>query len=198
MSARSASPSAVNHAAAISDRPQPDAPDPIRRRPLLIIRVAALLGCLTLSSARPQPALVLWAWERSEDLRFAAGVEVAVLAGTIILSGTDPVAHPRLLPAQLAAGQSAVGTVHIEIDRSRRLRWTPALRVEAAAVALSMLHGGFKEAQVDFEVRASERAVLLDLLQDIRAGLPPGTWLSMTALASWCDTERWLSGGAGG
>ena len=154
---------------------------------------AALLGCLMLSGPHPNPSLVLWAWERPEDLRFAEGVDVAVLAGTVVLSGTEAVAHPRLQPARLAVGQRAVGTVHVEIDRGRKLRWSPELRAVAAATVLSMMRGGFSELQVDFEVRASERPVLLDLLRDVRAGLPPGTWLSMTALASWCDTERWLS-----
>ena len=49
-----------------------------------------------------------------------------------------------------------------------------------------------RRVQVDFEVRASERQVLLDVLADVRRGLPRTTLLSMTALASWCDTERWL------
>jgi hypothetical protein len=35
--------------------------------------------------------------------------------------------------------------------------------------------------------------VLLDRLGDVRAGLPRGTLLSMTALASWCETEDWLA-----
>ena len=158
------------------------------------IRVAALLlGFLASSGPDPKPSLVLWAWERPEDLRFADGVDVAVLAGTVVLSGADAVAHPRLQPARLAVGQRAVGTVHVEIDRGRKLRWSPGLRAEAAAAVLSTLRSGFTEVQIDFEVRASEHAVLLDLLRDVRAGLPPGTWLSMTALASWCDTERWLS-----
>jgi hypothetical protein len=34
--------------------------------------------------------------------------------------------------------------------------------------------------------------VLLDVLRAVRATLPAGRELSMTALASWCDTERWL------
>jgi hypothetical protein len=34
--------------------------------------------------------------------------------------------------------------------------------------------------------------VLLDVLSATRVGLPAGRKLSMTALASWCDTERWL------
>ncbi len=47
--------------------------------------------------------------------------------------------------------------------------------------------------QIDFEARASQRQVVLDLLHDVRAGLPATTRLSMTALASWCDTETWLA-----
>ena len=34
--------------------------------------------------------------------------------------------------------------------------------------------------------------MLLDLIGDVRRGLPRGKLLSMTALASWCDTEDWL------
>ena len=30
------------------------------------------------------------------------------------------------------------------------------------------------------------------MLADVRRGLPPRTLLSMTALASWCDSETWL------
>ena len=49
-----------------------------------------------------------------------------------------------------------------------------------------------RRVQLDFEVRTSERQVLLDVIEDLRRGLPRGTLLSMTALASWCDTEGWL------
>lgn len=34
---------------------------------------------------------------------------------------------------------------------------------------------------------------MLDVLGAVRAGLAPGTKLSMTALASWCDGEHWLA-----
>ena len=143
---------------------------------------------------RPPTPLVLWAWERPEDLRFAGdGVAVAVLAGTVLLSGEDAVARPRLQPARVSPAQTVIGTVHVEIDRRRPLAWTAAQRGTAAAAILSLMaNPRFGELQVDFEVRASERGVLLDVLRDVRAGLPPGRMLSMTALASWCDTERWL------
>lgn len=118
---------------------------------------------------------------------------VAILAGTVTMSGADAVARPRMQPARVSPGQRLVGAVHVEIDRARRLAWTEDQRAAAAAAVLAMTASPrFAEVQVDFEVRASERGVLLDLLRSVRAGLAPGRRLSMTALASWCDTERWL------
>lgn len=153
---------------------------------------------LSVPASRPAPArasFVLWAWERPEDLRFAGGaVAVAVLAGTITLSGDASIVRPRLQPLLVIPAQRLVGTVHVEIDRSYRLAWTPSQRASAAAAALAMMQDPrFGELQLDFEVRASERSVLLELLRDIRAGLGSGRPLSMTALASWCDTEDWLA-----
>jgi hypothetical protein len=43
--------------------------------------------------------------------------------------------------------------------------------------------------QIDFEVRASQRRALRELLQDVRAAAPSGILLSMTGLASWCAGE---------
>jgi hypothetical protein len=47
--------------------------------------------------------------------------------------------------------------------------------------------------QIDFEVRQSQRPILVDLIRDVRASLPQDVELSMTALASWCQ-EDWLHG----
>jgi hypothetical protein len=83
----------------------------------------------------------------------------------------------------------------VQIDNSRALNWTPALRARTSAAILHYARAvpGVRRVQVDFEVRASERNILLDVLRDVRRGLPRGTLLSMTALASWCDTESWLA-----
>lgn len=157
--------------------------------------VALLLAVIALSSDRlPRPRLVLWAWERPEDLRFAGrDVEVAAQTGFIILSGQTVFARPRRFPLRLA-GQASIHVVHVQIDHRQPLLWTPAQRTEASQAVLSLAGGpGVKQVQVDFEVRRSERQVLLDLLTDVRRGLPPGVSLSMTALASWCETETWLA-----
>ena len=170
---------------------------PGRTRGLAVVSAVVLLVGLALLARpdAPGPRLVLWAWERPEDLRFAGpGVSVAVLAGTVILSADAVAARPRLQALRVAPGQRLVGTVHVEIDRNARLAWTAAQRATASAAVLDLAADArFTELQVDFEVRTSEHAVLLDLLRAVRAGLAPGRTLSMTALASWCDTDApWL------
>lgn len=148
------------------------------------------------ASLRPPaaPSPVIWAWERPEDLRFAGpGATVAVLAGSVTLSGDDVLVQPRLQPAKVLDLQRIAGVVHLEIDRMRPLPWTYAQRTHTSASVLALLNNPrFAEVQIDFEVPASKRFVLLDLLADVRAGLPAGKHLSMTALASWCDTETWI------
>jgi hypothetical protein len=91
------------------------------------------------------------------------------------------------------SGRPTTAVVHVQIDRRRPLAWTPDQRRQAAEAVLAF--GGAPRVgrlQVDFEVRQSERHVLLDLLADVRRGLPRDKRLSMTALASWCETETWL------
>ena len=168
--------------------------------PPLKIAVRSVLACIILSLTAatrptPAPAVVLWAWERPEDLRFAGpGTIIAVLAGTVRLSGNDVSAQPRLQPALVLPSQQIIGVVHLEIDRARRPAWNAAQRARtAAAVRLLLKNPRYTNVQIDFEVHASERHILLDLLADVRAQLDPGRALSMTALASWCDTETWIA-----
>jgi hypothetical protein len=164
-----------------------------------VAEIAAIVGALLAvagdSVAVPSPRIALWAWERPEDLRFVGpGFDVAVLAGSIVLSGETVTAVGRRYPALVLPGQRLVGVVHLEIDRRQPLVWSPSQREATIARALSLADNQrFAEIQIDFEVRASEHPVLLDVLRGVRAGLGARRKLSMTALASWCDTERWLA-----
>lgn len=152
---------------------------------------------LLAGSCRPAPyvpsPLILWAWERPEDLRFAgASAEVAVQTGFVELAGDGLQARGRRFPLKSESPPSTA-LVHVQIDHERPLEWTPLLRARTSAAILHYAAAiPARRVQLDFEVRASERAVLLDVIEDVRRGLPRGTFLSMTALASWCDTESWL------
>jgi hypothetical protein len=136
---------------------------------------------------------VIWAWERPEDLRFAAPTEVAAQTGFVVLTGEGVFVRRRRFPLRMS-GEPSVAMVHVQIDHHRPLAWTAAQRAQTASAVLQLAaRRGVREAQVDFEVRKSERQVLLDLLGDVRRGLPKDVALSMTALASWCETEAWLN-----
>jgi hypothetical protein len=168
-------------------RPRPRSP---LRRLLVAACGAGLVGC---QPAPPPATLILWAWERPEDLRFAgAAAEVAVQTGFIEVSGRTLRTRGRRFPMQAAA---APGTalVHVQIDPAQPLAWSPELRARLSAAVLHYATvTPVRQVQLDFEVVASQREVLLQVLQDLRSALPANTRLSMTALASWCETERWL------
>ena len=160
---------------------------------------AIVLGCPIALGGCGRPArepsqLVLWAWERPEHLRFARGMgEVAVQTGFIAITGDGLTTRGRRHPLLIAVPPTT-NVVHVQINHDRPLAWTPLLRhrVVAAVLHYATLRTT-PRVQIDFEVRASERTVLLDVLHDVRRGLPRGTLLSMTALASWCDRETWLA-----
>lgn len=158
-----------------------------------LIRPSLLALALLATPARAQP-LVVWAWERPEDLRFAGQqAEVAVQTGFIELSGERLIVRGRRFPLEAAPGQVTTTVVHVQIDPRRALVWTPEREAQVADAVLRLgRRAGVRRLQLDFEVRASERAVLLGVLRRVRAGLPAGVTLSMTALASWCETETWL------
>jgi hypothetical protein len=152
-----------------------------------------MLAAGIISSARAAAGTVLWAWERPEDLRFAGrDVEVAVQSGFVVLSGAGVYARGRRFPL-LMFGRPATAMVHIQIDHHRPLAWNPEQRSETTQAVLHLARSiGAKRLQLDFEVRKSERPVLLEVLSDLRREMPKNEVLSMTALASWCETEAWL------
>jgi hypothetical protein len=162
----------------------------------LLIIVALVSALAPAGQAAPEPprALVLWAWERPEDLtRAAPGVEVAAVTGFIQIEGDQIQARGRRFPL-LTDAVRRTAVVHVQIDPKTPLKWTPALRARLAATVLSYGRApGFSAMQIDFEVPASQRQALLDLVSDVRAALPASEPLSMNALASWCETEDWLA-----
>ncbi len=137
----------------------------------------------------------MWAWERPEDLRFLpADTEVAVQTGFVSLSGSDVTARGRRFTLLADRARVTMVVVHVQIDPRRPPVWTPDVRARLADAVVAHLGAETpKTVQIDLEVRASQRQMLLDLLTDVRARLPSPTRLSMTALASWCETETWLS-----
>jgi hypothetical protein len=145
------------------------------------------------------PSVMLWAWERPEDLSFLDSNRygVAFLAQTLTLKGDEVVFNPRHQPLQVPPDAKVMAVTRIESQKTTGQR--PVLsqnqRQQLVKLILRTLELGRVSAiQIDFDALVSERDFYRALLQDLRAQLPDSVPLSMTALASFCIGDRWLEG----
>lgn len=150
--------------------------------------LAAALLWLAIAPARREPAVIPWAWERREDLRFVgAGETVAYYAGIITLDGVRTVVEQRRNPLQLAKGTHRIAVIRIE---TKNAILDGAQRRQTQQAVLRLFRNA-EELQLDFDARSSER----DFYRALLAGLRPHVKgrLSITALTSWCYDDRWLA-----
>lgn len=166
---------------------------PVVMRVLWVVLIFVMLACSSVQRAPRAmhlPGLMLWAWQRPEDLTFIDRhtTGVAYLAGTVQIARTGlPVLQLRLQPLSVAPNTAVLAVVRIESTPSH------------APVQMRVLIEGLKEVanargvrglQIDFDARASERRFYRSLLDALHAELqiPVG----VTALASWCEGDPWL------
>jgi hypothetical protein len=139
------------------------------------------------------PSVMLWAWERPEDLRrLDRSAGVAFLSQTIAIADGHITIQPRRQP--LRVGDSplmAVTRVETRSDVAVAAGLTDDI---AAAIARTASLPRVVAVQVDFDARASERQWYSVLLRRLRSRLDPGVPISITALASWCKNDDWLAG----
>ncbi len=141
------------------------------------------------------PSLVLWAWERPEDLRFLDPRQtgVAFLAGTMWLGPEGMSYRRRMQPLQLARETRLVAVVRIETTTGAARDPETAKSVAAEIVRAGKLPG-VVAVQVDFDATVSEREFYRELLVELRRELPASMPISITALTSWCLGDRWMAG----
>lgn len=143
------------------------------------------------------PKIILWAWERPENLGFIDPHEIGVafLAGTIYLRDERVVIRPRLQPLNVPPGTALIAVVRIESDGTEPPNFA-SIRQSNVVSAVSELTRiqGITAIQVDFDAKKSERAFYRDLLFNLRRQLPTSMALSITGLASWCIYDDWLTG----
>jgi hypothetical protein len=136
------------------------------------------------------PHLILWAWERPENLTFIvpATTGVAFLAQTIFLNERGFTFRPRMQPLRVPRGTSLIAVVRIESRGSNRAR--------TEDIAGEILHvteeRGVRVLQIDFDARSSERTFYRTLLAELRTRLRPDMPLEITALVSWCLSDDWI------
>lgn len=141
------------------------------------------------------PRVMLWAWERPEDLRgLDPRAGVAYLAATYRLRSAGIETALRHQPLKVDAATPLVAVVRIETAAHDR----PVLSADQAewlAERIATLRStpGVRAVQIDFDATLSERAFYADFLAALRRRL--GAFpLSITALASWCGFDHWIDG----
>jgi hypothetical protein len=138
------------------------------------------------------PHTFVWAWERPEDLRFLDPhtTGIAFLDRTVFLDAGEVSVRPRFQPLRYPAGAALMAVVRVE-PRRLPLPW-PQIAADAIAEAS---HGtALRALQVDFDATLSQRAFYRDVLKELRRRVPAQMPLSMTALASWCQSDNWIAG----
>src|SRR5689334_16072229 len=120
----------------------------------------AALACTAGPARRPPPdplpgfpRVVLWAWERPENLAFIdpKTTGVAYWAGTIFLHGDDADFHPRLQGLTLPQGTARIAVVRIDSAHGPRPSLSASQRRAAAArLAEIAARPSIRALQVDF------------------------------------------------
>ncbi len=173
---------------------------------ILLIALAIVLllsSCQTLSTRNRIdennfPRVILWAWERPENLEFLnpQKIGVAFLAQTLTLKNADVIYSPRRQPLKVPPGAKLIAVTRIESQKTMREKAElsdeqRAKLVERIKKTLELEN--VNAIQIDFDAVISERKFYRQLLSDLRNVLPDNVPLSMTALASFCVGDRWLT-----
>jgi len=159
------------------------ASDALTNRPPRIDRLSSL------------PHVILWAWERRENLGFIDPDKTAVayLATTIDFEGDNVIVRPRFQPLTVPPHTMLIAVVRVEILRRTPPTLSASQRARAATIIAGLADTSPAAIQIDFDATRSERAFYRDLLTDVRSRLPAAMPLSITALTSWCLDDDWIS-----
>jgi hypothetical protein len=169
-------------------------------------RVAIILACcvitvpirsdqsLSKQNIGSLPRYVLWAWERPEDLRFIdpGSTAVAFLSQTIAIRGENFVVRPRFQPLRVPDSAKLIAVTRIEADPTAALG-PHQIEQSAATIARTAFLPRVVAIQVDFDATLTQRGFYRALLVELRQRFGPKALISITALASWCLDDDWIS-----
>lgn len=140
--------------------------------------------------------LVLWVWERPENLYFMKKEKVtyAYLAGTITKTDTGLTLYFRQQPLRIPDDSTTVATIRIE-DKAKETTFGDSDIQEISDFVVSACLKDRKNisCQIDFDAGQSQIDFYKKLILAVRSKLPEGVKLSLTALLSWCiDNDPWF------
>jgi len=141
------------------------------------------------------PPKIVWAWERPENFtELPSDIGVAYVATSVMLEGEQTKVRPRAQPLKVRNDTALIPVIHVDAS----YRHPPSLSNDQRDIIVDQLLKFAKITQapmiqLDFEARRSQRSFLQEVVALARTRLPQTQALSMTALASWCAGDFWLS-----
>lgn len=142
------------------------------------------------------PPLILWAWEAPQILNSinstTTGVAVLILTADIINSKVHY--YPRQQPLIVPPNTYLIAVVHIGKPFMPKQVLNPELaKYLAKRIKNEYQKHQYKELQIDFDVLSSEHKFYKELLVQLRHELGSNLVISITALASWCTSDKWIT-----
>jgi len=159
------------------------------------VGLICVFALITACQRRPDPLhafprVVLWAWERADDLRFIDRQQtgIAFLARTIDLHDGEATVRPRVETVRFPSSTALMAVVRVESIRPP----LPRPAIVASEIATVARLDRVRAVQIDFDARKSERGWYADVIHQVRSSVGTHIALSITALASWCEDDPWI------
>ena len=140
------------------------------------------------------PARFAWSWDRREDLNFLQpGQGVALVVTSLEFRDDRTLVRPLRSAVSLPVGTVVLPVVHVEALASMHAALDGAQQQALVdAIVRAESQSPVHAVQVDFEALPSQREFYRGVLARVRTRRPDAL-VSITALASWCLTDRWTA-----
>ncbi len=161
-----------------------------------VILFGMLCGAETEMPAKRPPGIFLWAWERHLDLSFVKPEDagIAFLAQNMELRSHRVIVQSRRHLLKLHPDAYLTAVVRITANRQNPPVLDDDMKDEAASDIIGLTKiPQVRAIQIDFDATVSQRAFYRSLLFELRKKLDADIRLSITALASWCMFDSWIS-----
>jgi len=170
----------------------------------IIITTISFLTLLTigisfikLRSSEFNNSVILWVWERPENLYFLKekNVTFAYLSGTVTKTNDGLVYYPRRQPLRIPDNSQTIAVIRIEDKSDKHEFYDKDKESISDYIVKSCQEKSNLSCQIDFDAVESQIDFYKRLIIDVREKLPKEIKLSITSLVSWCTSGTpWFDG----
>lgn len=159
---------------------------------LLPILILVTIASFVYFKNKP-PNIVIWVWERPENLYFMEdeNVSFSYLAGTITKTDKGLIPYFRQQPLRIPNNSKTMAVVRIEhrVENKSFSESDRKIITKFIVESCTQLEKN-GSCQIDFDATKSQLDFYKKLLTDVRLALPKKMKLSITSLLSWCTTKN--------